>query len=307
MRNTFAKVITELAKIDEKIVLLSGDIGNKMFDDFKKVDSKRFINCGIAEANMMSVASGLALTGMKPFIYTIAPFTTSRCLEQVKIGAAYHDTHITIIGTGSGLSYAELGPTHHSLEDMSIISSIPNMRVLAPCDSIELANQLKEIINLRGPSYIRIGKKGEPNLFDHNKVTQIGKAEIIKDGHDFLIVGIGPILSEALKASEYLEKHHSISTCIASLGGISPLDNSFLEEMAKRNFKYWFSLEEHGLKGGLGSEVNNWIINSEKLGNIKIKNICTPKEFIHRLGDQSYIRDVLKLNSKGIIETILNQ
>ena len=121
MRNTFAKVITELAQIDEKIVLLSGDIGNRMFDDFKKVASKRFINCGIAEANMMSVASGLALTGMKPFIYTIAPFTTSRCLEQIKIGAAYHDTHITIIGTGSGLSYAELGPTHHSLEDISII------------------------------------------------------------------------------------------------------------------------------------------------------------------------------------------
>ena len=99
MRNTFAKVITELAQIDEKIVLLSGDIGNRMFDDFKKVANTRFINCGIAEANMMSVASGLALTVMKPFIYTIAPFTTSRCLEQIKIGAAYHDTHITIIGT----------------------------------------------------------------------------------------------------------------------------------------------------------------------------------------------------------------
>ena len=88
---------------------------------------------------------------------------------------------------------------------MSIVSSIPNIRVLAPCDSIELANQLKETINLRGPSYIRIGKKGEPNLYDNDKVTQIGKAEIIKDGNDFLIVGVGPILSEALKASEYLK------------------------------------------------------------------------------------------------------
>ena len=307
MRNTFAKVITELAQIDEKIVLLSGDIGNKMFDDFKKVASKRFINCGIAEANMMSVASGLALTGMKPFIYTIAPFTTSRCLEQIKIGAAYHDTHITIIGTGSGLSYAELGPTHHSLEDISIISSIPNMRVLAPCDSIELANQLKEIINLRGPSYIRIGKKGEPNLFDNDKVTEIGKAEIIKDGYDFLILGVGPILSEALKAGAYLEKYHYLSTCIASLGSINPFDTSFLEEMKTRNFKHWFTLEEHGLKGGLGSEVNNWIINSQNLEKIRIKNLCTPKEFIHKLGDQSFIRDILKLNSKGIVEIILKQ
>ena len=206
MRNTFAKVITELAQIDEKIVLLSGDIGNRMFDDFKKVASKRFINCGIAEANMMSVASGLALTGMKPFIYTIAPFTTSRCLEQIKIGAAYHDTHITIIGTGSGLSYAELGPTHHSLDDMSIVGSIPNMRVLAPCDSIELANQLKEIVNLKGPSYIRIGKKGEPNLFEHGQVTQIGKAEIIKEA---LIIEKRRLAQKAAREAREENRHAS--------------------------------------------------------------------------------------------------
>jgi len=307
MRNTFAKVITELAEIDEKIVLLSGDIGNRMFDDFKKVAKTRFINCGIAEANMMSVASGLALTGMKPFVYTIAPFTTSRCLEQIKIGAAYHNTNITIIGTGSGLSYAELGPTHHSLEDIGIISSIPNMRVLAPCDSIELENQIREIINLDGPSYIRIGKKGEPNLLDQNKVTKIGKAEIIKDGKDFLIIGVGPILAEALKAREFLEKHHQISICIASLGSVCPLDLSFLEEMTKRNFRQWFTLEEHYLKGGLGSGINNWLIKSQNIYNIKIQNICVPNEFIHRLGSQSFTRDILKLNSKGIVKMILKQ
>ena len=307
MRNTFAQVITELAKEDEKIVLLSGDIGNRMFDNFKKVANKRFLNCGIAEANMMSVASGLALTGMKPFIYTIAPFTTSRCLEQIKIGAAYHDAHITIIGTGSGLSYGELGPTHHSLEDMSIIGSIPNMRVLAPCDSIELKNQLKEIIKLKGPSYIRIGKKGEPNLLSDNKISKIGKAEIIKDGRDFLIIGVGPILEEALKANEFLEKYHQISLCIASLGGINPLDFKFLEEMTKINFKYWFTLEEHGLKGGLGSEINNWLVRTKTFNKIKIENICTPNTFIHELGNQSFLREKLNINSKGIVERILKK
>ena len=307
MRNTFAQIITELAEIDEKIVLLSGDIGNKMFDNFKKVANRRFINCGIAEANMMSMASGLALTGMKPFIYTIAPFTTSRCLEQIKIGAAYHDAHITIIGTGSGLSYGELGPTHHSLEDMSIIGSIPNIRVLAPCDSIELKNQIKEIINLKGPTYIRIGKKGEPNLLHRDTISHIGKAEIIKDGKDFLIIGVGPILEEALKAREFLEKNHQISICIASFGGINPFDSKFLAEMTNRNFKYWFTLEEHGLKGGLGSEINNWLIRSKEFNNIKIDNICTPNAFIHKLGDQSFMRKILNIDSSGIIERVLKQ
>ena len=102
MRNCFSTTITDLAKTDERIVLLSGDIGNRMFDNFKLVAPDRFYNCGISEAAMMSIASGLALEGLLPFVYTIAPFTTTRCLEQIKIGAAYHNLPITIVGTGSG-------------------------------------------------------------------------------------------------------------------------------------------------------------------------------------------------------------
>ena len=127
MRSLFAKEITNLAKSNKDIVLLSGDIGNRMFDDFKNTAPDRYINCGIAEANMMSLAAGMSLCGLRPFVYTITPFTTTRCLEQIKIGVAYHNSNVVIIGTGSGLSYAELGPTHHSLEDIAIIRSIPNI------------------------------------------------------------------------------------------------------------------------------------------------------------------------------------
>ena len=109
MRNTFAKVLEEEAISREKIVLLSGDIGNRMFDNFKRIAPNRFINCGIAEANMMSMASGLAISGFQPIVYTITPFTTTRCFEQIRVGVAYHEAPVIIIGTGSGLSYAELG------------------------------------------------------------------------------------------------------------------------------------------------------------------------------------------------------
>ena len=169
MRNLFQKEITELARNREDIVLLSGDIGNRMFDDFKKVAPNRFINCGIAEASMMSIASGLALSGFRPIIYTITPFTTARCFEQAKISVGYHDANVLIIGTGSGLSYSELGATHHSLEDISIMSSIPNMRIMAPCDPNELRFYIDEALQSSGPTYIRIGKKGEPTITQKSK------------------------------------------------------------------------------------------------------------------------------------------
>mgnify|MGYP003318362402 CR=1 FL=1 len=130
MRNAFAEELVNLADKDERIILLAGDIGFRIFDQFIEKFPDRFINCGIAEANMMSMAAGMALCGARPVIYTITPFTTLRCFEQIKIGAAYHNSNIVIVGTGSGLSYAELGPTHHSLEDIGILSTLPGLRIL---------------------------------------------------------------------------------------------------------------------------------------------------------------------------------
>ena len=126
-----------------------------MFDEFKEIAEDRFFNCGIAEGSMMSIAAGLGLSGFRPFVYTITPFITTRCLEQIKIGAAYHKVPVIIIGTGSGLSYAELGATHHSLDDVSVIRSIPDIRVLAPCDSFELKAFLHQSLQSELPTYMR--------------------------------------------------------------------------------------------------------------------------------------------------------
>ena len=268
MRSLFAKEITEIAKTNKKVVLLSGDIGNRMFDEFKDIAPERFINCGIAEANMMSLASGMALCGLRPVIYTITPFTTTRCLEQIKIGAAYHDANLLIIGTGSGLSYSELGPTHHSLEDIAIIRSIPGIRILTPSDPKELKVQINESLLLNGPTYIRIGKKGEPNIFSKDNNLGIGKANILKKGSDVLIITMGPIVSEALKASNDLSQEN-INVAVATIGSIKPLDKKFLEKQLTRNYKYWITLEEHGLVGGLGSLILEWASDNNCLDRIK--------------------------------------
>ncbi|NBV34894.1 MAG: transketolase, partial [Proteobacteria bacterium] len=137
MRNSFAKVITALAHEDPSIVLLSGDIGNRLFDDFKAKCPERFYNCGVAEANMMSMAAGLASCGLRPVVYTITPFLTYRCMEQIRDDVCYHNQKVVIVGTGSGLSYASLGTTHHSCEEMGMLRLLPGMTVLAPADSFE--------------------------------------------------------------------------------------------------------------------------------------------------------------------------
>lgn len=162
MRNAFAQELTALAAQNPQIVLLSGDIGNRLFDPFKAQCPNRFFNCGVAEANMASIAAGLAMCGLRPITYTIAPFNTTRCLEQIRDDICYHHVPVIIVGTGAGLSYASLGCTHHSCEDIAFLRSLPNMTVLCPADSMELRSLLRLAIQHPGPVYMRIGKTGEP-------------------------------------------------------------------------------------------------------------------------------------------------
>ena len=300
MRNAFARAMTELAQERSDVCLLSGDIGNRMFDRYKEVAPTRFLNCGIAEGNMMSMAAGMALSGLRPVTYTITPFTTTRCLEQIRVGVAYHQAPVVIVGTGSGLSYAELGPTHHSLEDMALMRTLPGLNVVAPADSSELVSQLREALNSSYPTYMRIGKKGEQPLHGEAAQLGIGKANLLREGSDLLVVGVGPILAEALHAAEALAVD-GLSVAVANLGGVKPLDDEFLEVMVKR-FPRWLSLEEHGITGGLGSALLEWF--AERNGPcIHLKRLGVPDAFLHELGNQSYSRQILGLNASGLAQT----
>ena len=301
MRNAFARAMTELAENREDVCLLSGDIGNRMFDRYKEVAPERFLNCGIAEANMMSMAAGMGLSGLRPVVYTITPFTTTRCLEQIRTGVAYHESPVVIVGTGSGLSYAELGATHHSLEDIAILRSIPNMRICAPVDSLELVAQLRQAIDEGKPTYIRIGKKGEPDLLNGHKIG-IGKANLLKPGENILIIGIGPIISEAIEASEKLQKE-GIRIGVASMGSIKPIDEDFLKWCSRDNYNIWITLEEHHIIGGLGSTIIEWLA-TENINRIKLKCMGVGDHFIHHLGNQSHVRSKLELNSESIAKLV---
>ena len=257
MRNAFADEITRLAKIDDRLVLLSGDIGNRLFDDFKAKNPERFFNCGVAEANMTGVAAGLAMNGLRPVTYTIAPFATTRCLEQIRDDICYHDLPVTIVGVGSGLGYAELGATHQSLEDIAILRALPGMTVLCPADAPETRSAFRAAIDQNGPVYLRIGKKGEPQVHDKLIYYRIGQAIPLRQGSDIAILTTGTIAPLAIAVADKLSQY-GLKALVLHFTSVKPLDENALSA-CMRDFEFVATIEEHSRIGGFGSAIAEWI------------------------------------------------
>lgn len=301
MRNAFADEITKLGAADPRVVLLSGDIGNKLFDKFKEKASSRFFNCGVAEANMMSVAVGMALCGLRPVIYTITPFTTTRCFEQIRVDACYHKAPVIIVGTGSGLSYADLGPTHHSCEDMAILRALPEMTVMAPGDALELRTALRAALKRDGPVYIRIGKKGEPNIHPGEPDLVIGKAITLLQGKDTCLIGTGVMTAIALDAAKLL-KARGISARVESFHTVKPIDADRLAEVFAA-YPVVATIEEHGRIGGLGGAVAEWLAAQDSARG-RLLSFGTDDVFMHEVGSTQYARNKFGLTAENISQTV---
>ncbi|NNN20349.1 MAG: transketolase, partial [Acidimicrobiaceae bacterium] len=194
MRNAFAAEITALAAEDERVVLLAGDIGNRLFDPYRDSFPDRYINCGVAEANLTTVAAGMASCGLRPFTYSITPFITTRCLEQIRVDICYHELPVIIVGTGSGLAYNSLGATHHSCEDIGFLRLLPYMTVICPGDPTEVRLAARAALAHPGPVYIRLGKKGEPDVHQDPPSFEIGRGIVLRDGSDICLISTSNML-----------------------------------------------------------------------------------------------------------------
>ncbi|HET7670338.1 MAG TPA: transketolase C-terminal domain-containing protein [Burkholderiales bacterium] len=301
MRNAFADEITSLGAKDSRVVLLSGDIGNKLFDKFKEKAPGRFFNCGVAEANMMGVAAGMALSGLRPVVYTITPFTTTRCFEQIRVDVCYHKAPVIIVGTGSGLSYADLGPTHHSCEDLAILRTLPEMTVMAPGDSLELRAALQAALRHDGPVYMRIGKKGEPQIHSEISKLEIGRALTIQDGKDVCLVSTGVMLSVVMDAAKRLAEQ-KISARVESFPTVKPLDVRRLAEIFGQ-YPVVAVAEEHGRIGGLAGAVAEWLAGQDK-PRAKLLSFGTADEFMHEVGTTEYARRKWGLTAENIAREV---
>jgi transketolase len=301
MRNAFVQQLEQLADSDDRIVLLMGDIGNRMFDRFKAKHPDRFYNCGVAEANMMSVAAGMALSGLRPIVYTIVPFVTTRCLEQIRVDVCYHQAPVTIVGVGGGLSYAGLGTTHHSCEDIAFLRILPHMKVVCPGDSLEVRAALAQTLAQNSPVYLRLGKKGEPVVHDDLPDFEIGKGITLREGSEIAILSTGNLLPTAVEVVERLEKAGQ-NVRLVSHHTVKPLDESLLTECFS-TASLVVTLEEHSVLGGLGGAVAEWL--ADQVGpRARLLRIGTPDAFLHRVASQEDARRSVGLDADSILERI---
>jgi len=302
MRNSFSDEITVLAKKNKKIVLLSGDIGNRIFDKFKKDHPNRFYNCGIAEACMTGVAAGISKTGLHPITYTIATFNTLRNYEQIKLDLCYPNLKSTIVGTGAGLSYSSLGSTHHSLEDIALMRNLPNMTIFCPSDPNEVRKILRDSLKIKGPVYIRLGKKNEPNFSNRKRV---GTSDLLVKGSKNLIISVGNILAECIYASKILKNNYKVDNAVLDLRKVKPLNSIKLKKFIQ-SFTKVFIVEEHYSSNGAGTAIIEWFANEQKSINSFV-SLGIKNEFIHGSGAQSNSREIAGISAKKIVKRILRK
>ena len=303
MRNAFAKILTERAVENSKLFLLYGDIGNKLFDQFKQLRPNNFVNAGVAEANMVGVASGLAKSGFLPVVYTINSFLSLKTIEQIKIDVCYQNLPVILIGTGSALSYSNLGTTHHSLEDFALLSAIPNLKIFAPADGLELEKCFDYALESRSPCYIRIGKKGEKNLTDELMVGEYSalRKVITDEKSRTLLISTGTIAGEVYDAAKLIKKE-GVSVNFWTLSQVKPLSEEILKQILRSGYTV-IIVEEHTSYGGLSSLLAYANQFTFKL-DLKMYSINTGDRFHHATGDLIETRENLGMSSARIVEFI---
>lgn len=296
MRMVFADTLIELAKKDKRICLITPDMGYSILDKFKELFPDRYYNLGICEQNCMSVASGMALCGMKPYVYSIIPFVVHRCLEQIRVDVSYMNTDVKIIGVGSGFEYGAAGATHHGTEDISMLRCLPNMNIYAPGDNDEMIQIASLTAKDNKPAYIRIGRHNH-GIINGGKI-ELGKASIINQGEKIALIATGNALPLAKDYYDYL-KQNGKNSYLISMHTIKPIDKECIIRLIKENCAI-YTFEEHMIIGGLGSAVAEII--AESGSGIKFKRIGINDEYSHIVGSANYIRHKFGLDLEGVIE-----
>ncbi len=254
-RKTFGKAVTDIALQDERVVLLSADSGKSSgFGDFIKASPDRYFEFGIMEQEVVGVASGLATTGHIPVFCAIAPFVTARPFEMFRNDLGYMKQNAKIVGRNGGITYSDLGSTHHSLDDYAIIRMIPGVVIIDPQDPNEIRSSVKAMIEYEGPVYMRIGNSAMPNLFEEEPFV-IGKGRMVQQGSDVTIVSTGSATAAVLQANELL-KAKGISAEIIGLPTVCPLDEEMILASVEKTGKI-VTVEEHYVYGGIGTMISD--------------------------------------------------
>jgi transketolase len=291
----------KLARKDKRIFLLTGDLGFSVFEKFKNEFPERFFDVGVAEQNMVGIASGLALSGKIVFVYSIIPFLTMRAFEQIRLDICYQNTDVKMVGVGGGFAYGSAGSTHHAVEDIAIMRALPNMTVVCPSDPVETELTVNNAVKYNGPVYIRLGREKE-KLYSGKPHFKFGKGIVKKKGKDITIISTGDILRNVIEVAKKLSQMN-ISTRVISMHTIKPIDREIILKAAKET-KAIFTVEEHNIIGGLGSAVAEILMESP-YKNVSFKRLGIPDTFVKEVGGQEFLRKKYDLSISSIFKTII--
>jgi transketolase len=305
MRNAFFDTVTELAERDPSVMLVVGDLGFKQVYAFAERFPKQYLNVGVAEQNLAGIAAGLALSGRRVFTYSIGNFPTFRCLEQVRNDICYHRANVTIAAVGGGLAYGALGMSHHATEDLAVMRALPNMTVVAPGDPVEVEAAIRAIAVAGGPTYLRLGRVGEPRLHADGSGFALGKASVLRSGRDLTLMSTGGMLETAIQVADRLAADLRVRARVVSMHTIKPLDTEAVL-VAARETKAIVTIEEHSVVGGLGSAVAEVL--AESAAAVPFKRIGLPSAFVSTAGSHEFLKARFGLSVHAIcltVETLL--
>ncbi len=301
MRTAFVRTLTALAQHDPSIMLLTGDLGFTVLEQFRDQLPNQYLNAGVAEQNMIGTAAGLAMSSKRVFVYSIVPFVTFRCLEHIRNDLCYHNLPVCVVGVGGGYSYGHMGSTHHALEDISALRSLANMTVVCPGDPMEVEAAVKQIALLDGPCYLRLGKAGEPTLHDAKTFSfTLGKAITMHEGKDVTLIGTSNMLETAVKTADLLAARN-VSVRLLSMHTVKPIDRDALAKAAAETTLI-ATIEEHSAVGGLGSAVAETLAGADRRPKHLI--FSAPDAFAETTGSQSFLRKRARLTPEDIADRI---
>ncbi len=289
----------ELAAQNNNVMALISDNGAVVYDKYRADFPEQYLNCGISEANMIGVASGLASCGKIPFAYTISNFLVYRAFEQIRNDVCLQKMNVKLVGIGVGFVYSNLGPTHHGTEDIAVMRSLPNMTVFSPCDPLETRKVTMAAAAIDGPVYIRLATGGTPVIYDKDYGFVSGKAVELKEGKDITLISTGSLVHEALLAARELEGQ-GIGARLINIHTIKPIDRAVIVKAAQETGKI-VVVEEQNLNGGLGSAVAE-VLMEEGCSGCLFRRMGLNDRFTDGYGTYADLKELNKLSSFWIIQ-----
>lgn len=299
-RQAICEVLMEKAKEDKDIVVLCSDSrGSASLAPYAEAFPEQFVEVGIAEQNLVSIAAGLARCGKKAFAASPACFVSTRSYEQAKVDCAYSDTNVTLIGISGGISYGALGMSHHSAQDIAALSAVPNMRVYLPSDRFQTKHLIEALLQDEKPAYVRVGRNPVEDIYEEeNCPFEMDKATLLREGMDAVLIACGEMVRPALEAADRLEKE-GIHAAVLDMYCVKPLDKEAVIRTAGQA-RLVVTVEEHAPFGGLGSMVSQVVgSNCPK----KVVNLALPDSPVIT-GNSKEVFDYYGLNAQGIVKAV---